>query len=124
MTRARFAFKLHSSALTVVHLPLTIDGLVTRLLRMHHVLEIQEILSNIFSHYDPYPWTAAGRNDLRLLAALARTCRAFKEPALDMLWQNLHDLSPLARCLPEASHKRRRGNLVRWFQVIVTLVQY
>ena len=90
---------------------------------MYHALEIQEILSNIFSHYDPYPWTAAGRNDLRLLAALARTCRTFKEPALDMLWQNLRDLSPLAQCLPEASHEVHRGNLVRWSQVLVTLVR-
>ncbi|KAF9232054.1 hypothetical protein BU15DRAFT_67817 [Melanogaster broomeanus] len=37
------------------------------------------------------------------LAALARTCRAFKEPALDMLWFELDDLSPLVRCLPRDS---------------------
>ena len=91
---------------------------------MHHALEIQEILLNIFGHYDPHPWTADGCSDLRRLARLARTCRAFKEPALDILWQNLRGLAPLAQCLPEASHEMRQGNLVRWFQVIVTLVRY
>ena len=68
---------------------------------MHHTLEIQDILSNIFHHFFlPESHTAA--HDL---AALARTCRTFKEPALDVLWRTLNNLSPLARCLPEASHK-------------------
>ncbi|KAF8441755.1 hypothetical protein L210DRAFT_3760254 [Boletus edulis BED1] len=62
---------------------------------MHHALKIQEILFNIFGHCD----------QCTDQASLARTCHAFKEPALDMLWETLpHDLSPLARCLPEASH--------------------
>ncbi|KAN0090753.1 hypothetical protein V8E55_004319, partial [Tylopilus felleus] len=34
--------------------------------------------------------------------ALARTCRTFKEPALDTLWSELSDLRPLARCLPNS----------------------
>ena len=68
---------------------------------MHHALEIQEILSNIFDHFFPVDDRAAATN----LAALARTCRAFKGPALDLLWRSLDDLSPLARCLPEASHE-------------------
>ncbi|KAF8429864.1 hypothetical protein L210DRAFT_800958, partial [Boletus edulis BED1] len=38
------------------------------------------------------------------LASLARTCRAFKEPALNLLWEEMLNLSPLAQCLPEASH--------------------
>lgn len=33
---------------------------------------------------------------------LARTCRTFKEPALDVLWSELVDLAPLVRCLPDA----------------------
>ncbi|KAF8125009.1 hypothetical protein EV363DRAFT_1270918 [Boletus edulis] len=61
---------------------------------MHRALEIQEILLNIFGHCH-YPTTD--------LAALARTCRAFKDPALDVLWETLPDLSPLAQCVPEAS---------------------
>ncbi|KAG2144266.1 hypothetical protein DEU56DRAFT_790886 [Suillus clintonianus] len=35
------------------------------------------------------------------LAALARTCRAFKEPALDILWKDIHGFKPLISCLPE-----------------------
>lgn len=75
---------------------------------MHHALEIQEILSNIFEHCSPpvppiysYHYETATPD----LAALARTCRAFKEPALDVLWRALIDFSRLARCLPEASHR-------------------
>ena len=46
------------------------------------------------------------------LASLARTCRVFKESALDVLWRALIDMSPLARCLPEAS-QGPLGNMVR-----------
>ncbi|EIW78499.1 hypothetical protein CONPUDRAFT_30971, partial [Coniophora puteana RWD-64-598 SS2] len=37
----------------------------------------------------------------RDLAALARTCLAFREPALDALWCSLDDVDPLLRCLPQ-----------------------
>ena len=80
---------------------------------MHHALEIQEILSDIFVYYSPL---VLGKKVTADLAALARTCRAFKEPALDMLWRELVDLSQLARCLPEVSYK---GSMVRWFQVFM-----
>ncbi|KAF8120218.1 hypothetical protein EV363DRAFT_1281596 [Boletus edulis] len=63
---------------------------------MHHALEIQEILLNIFGHASSYYQTTD-------LVALAITCRAFKDPALDVLWEILPDLSPLAQCVPEAS---------------------
>ena len=76
--------------------------------QMHHALEVQEILLNIFRffgrrHYD----RDDGPGDL---ASLARTCRTFKEPALDILWEVLDDLSPLARCLPEISYQPRTTN--------------
>ena len=78
---------------------------------MHHALEIQEILSNIFDHrLSPYRRVTAD------LAALARTCRAFKEPALDLLWRELNDLSPLVLCLPGASCTRRINDKVRYIQ--------
>ncbi|KAF8441702.1 hypothetical protein L210DRAFT_3447523 [Boletus edulis BED1] len=63
---------------------------------MHHALQIQEILLNIIGHCYRFDYD---------VAALARTCRAFKEPALDVLWEQLRDLSPLVRCVPEASHQ-------------------
>ncbi|KAF8436244.1 hypothetical protein L210DRAFT_3452279 [Boletus edulis BED1] len=74
---------------------------------MHHALEIEEILLNIF-HYSGCPPGLSAADQRKTatpdLAALARTCRAFKEPALDVLWSVIFDLSPLARCLPGASH--------------------
>ena len=61
---------------------------------MHPALTIQEILFNIFGH-------CRTNGDDFGLSSLARTCTIFKEPALDMLWEELRGLSPLARCLPE-----------------------
>ncbi|KAG9316225.1 hypothetical protein JVU11DRAFT_2252 [Chiua virens] len=76
---------------------------------MHPVLRLEEILLNIFAHCHP-PTPITRQFDCASpatadLAALARTCRTFKEPALDVLWTELPNLSPLARCLPEASHR-------------------
>ena len=81
---------------------------------MHHALRLEEILLNIFGQcYSPGPTnrqrTPRGTADL---VALARTCRMFKEPALDVLWTELVNLSPLARCLPEASHRIYPGYTV------------
>ncbi|KAG8213543.1 hypothetical protein J3R82DRAFT_10188 [Butyriboletus roseoflavus] len=71
---------------------------------MHHALYIQEILLHIFGHCCPTEshWTPNRLSFTTDLAVLARTCRAFKEPALDVLWSELVDLSPLVRCLPGA----------------------
>ena len=67
---------------------------------MHRALFIEEILHGIFSHCYPersnlvsvlvqgYPPDDLG--------ALACTCQAFKEPALDMLWMELKNPTPLA----------------------------
>ncbi|KAF8439808.1 hypothetical protein L210DRAFT_3540386 [Boletus edulis BED1] len=74
---------------------------------MHHALQIQEILLNIFGHCR----APDEEHELFHVAAMARTCRIFKEPALDVLWEELYyTLSPLARCLPEASHKSSSGD--------------
>ena len=67
---------------------------------MHHMLQIEEILLNIFGHCR-LPRRESATSDL---PALARTCRTFKEPALNVLWESLDDPSPLAQCLPESSH--------------------
>lgn len=79
---------------------------ITSTKRMYHALEVDEILLNIFAHCNSprfkhshgRPWGVAID-----LVALARTCRIFKEPALDVLWSELSDLCPLAQCLPEVS---------------------
>ena len=68
------------------------------LLDMHQTLHIPGLLQNIFGRSS----TLERDSNNADLAALARTCKAFKEPALDLLWEELDDLSPLLRCLPEA----------------------
>ncbi|KAF8434544.1 hypothetical protein L210DRAFT_3553196 [Boletus edulis BED1] len=86
---------------------------------MHHALEIQEILCNIlFYCYQPKHWQYPAT-----LAALARTCRTFKEPTLDLLWRDLDDSSPLARCLPEASHRLSTGTVYS-FNRPLTLIEW
>ncbi|KAF9232048.1 hypothetical protein BU15DRAFT_55452 [Melanogaster broomeanus] len=66
---------------------------------MKPALRIHEIFSIIIYFVRVDSWMLKNPT----LAALARTCRAFKEPALDMLWFELDDLSPLVRCLPRDS---------------------
>ncbi|KAF9233796.1 hypothetical protein BU15DRAFT_53408 [Melanogaster broomeanus] len=70
---------------------------------MHRALLIHEILCMIVDFVHDNSWVFNPT-----LAALARTCKAFKEPALDTLWFELDDLSPLARCLPRDSWKGAR----------------
>jgi len=53
-----------------------------------------------------YIFALVGEDKLRhgsrpTLAALARTCRTFKEPALDLLWANITGFKPLLSCLPD-----------------------
>ncbi|KAF8994457.1 hypothetical protein BDQ17DRAFT_1430991 [Cyathus striatus] len=55
------------------------------------VLQIPEILMQICKHMMYQKPT---------LASLARTCRMFEEPALDVLWHSLNGFYPLAKCLP------------------------
>ncbi|KIK03959.1 hypothetical protein K443DRAFT_131056 [Laccaria amethystina LaAM-08-1] len=59
---------------------------------MHHCLQIQELLYIIFRKYTQY--------DSGLLARLARTCIAFQDPALNILWHTQKTLLPLLKCLP------------------------
>lgn len=64
-------------------------------------LHLPELLYNFFGHLSAEPHDCH-RLCLREPAALARTCRTFKEPALGFFDQNLPALSILARCVPDA----------------------
>ncbi|KII86182.1 hypothetical protein PLICRDRAFT_700299 [Plicaturopsis crispa FD-325 SS-3] len=66
---------------------------------MHHCLQISEVLSCVFSMLSPH-------GDL---ARLARTCRAFRDPALDILWNSLSGLEPLIHTLPADLWEKRRS---------------
>ncbi|KAG1751340.1 uncharacterized protein EDB91DRAFT_601541 [Suillus paluster] len=56
-----------------------------------------DILLDIISIYEDYSPVSCAT-----LAALARTCRIFKEPALDTLWKDINGFKPLLSCLPES----------------------
>ncbi|KAH6912234.1 hypothetical protein BKA70DRAFT_1267054 [Coprinopsis sp. MPI-PUGE-AT-0042] len=62
---------------------------------MHRCLCIPEILDVIFSSFDGW-W----RSTNRTLAMLARTCRAFYEPAIRALWRRLPGFEPIVKLLP------------------------
>ncbi|EJF61349.1 hypothetical protein DICSQDRAFT_136564 [Dichomitus squalens LYAD-421 SS1] len=67
--------------------------------------DVPDILYNVFSHFDVHAvWyddnrSAALYDSRRSLAMAARTCRAFTNPALKMLWSSLPDDQPLADLL-------------------------
>lgn len=56
---------------------------------MHRCLELEEILRNI-----------ADQSDRTGTVAMARTCRAFYNSIIDLVWRDLPGLSPLILCLP------------------------
>ncbi|KAH9858661.1 hypothetical protein C2E23DRAFT_799529 [Lenzites betulinus] len=76
-------------------------------------LQIAEIFSQVLFELDGYVYDSRlipclpriqhrQESTLRALASLARTCQTFKEPALDLLWRDIPDLSVLVRyLLPE-----------------------
>ncbi|KAJ7454327.1 hypothetical protein B0H11DRAFT_1819984 [Mycena galericulata] len=69
---------------------------------MHHCLTIQEIIGIICSHLAPIVPSPVRRSsrqpEMKDLACLARTCRAFQDPALDFLWRYSTFLN-LLRCM-------------------------
>ncbi|KAG1735048.1 hypothetical protein EDB19DRAFT_1725777 [Suillus lakei] len=93
---------------------------------MHSCLQIYEVLRNIFSVLNDYEditldvQQLSGVNGVHVrrqtLARLARTCRTFSEPALDVLWAHIDTLSPVVACLPKhvwsrpVSHGRAGGS--------------
>ncbi|KAM5536818.1 hypothetical protein V8D89_009536 [Ganoderma adspersum] len=72
---------------------------------MHQCLCIEDILRVAFDYvdeheYDPTQWIYVRREHaLKTLAALTRTCRTFKDPALDVLWREIPDLYVLIKSL-------------------------
>lgn len=58
-------------------------------------LNIQEICQRVAGHVN------IDQGGLSSLVALALTCRAFKEPALDALWSDIKDISPYIRLFPD-----------------------
>ncbi|KII95061.1 hypothetical protein PLICRDRAFT_169754 [Plicaturopsis crispa FD-325 SS-3] len=68
---------------------------------MHNCLTVPEILAMIFDIVAGEPtFRRTLDGPYRDLAVLARTCKLFSAPALDLLWHTLSDISPLVRCMP------------------------
>jgi hypothetical protein len=66
-------------------------------LKMHHSLNILEIL-----------WAILSACDDRTLGTLARTCRLFHDPALDILWTHQHSLITLLKIMPADLWEERK----------------
>ena len=60
---------------------------------MHDCLRVQDIIYDIIKIF-------AETRDRRSIAAIARTCKSFHEPAMDALWRKLDGLGPLLECMP------------------------
>ena len=72
-----------------------------RLMAVHTILTHPKILRAIFEHL---VGGQQEQNELisarRQLARVGRCCRTFSEPALDVLWKEMDDLTPLFKILP------------------------
>ncbi|KAJ7673690.1 hypothetical protein DFH06DRAFT_1467171 [Mycena polygramma] len=64
---------------------------------MHPCLQIVEIVDMICFYFRPSHTCAGAECDL---AAVARTCTTFKDPALDHLWKSVSLPTLLTRCMP------------------------
>ena len=87
--------------------------LQSRTYGMHRCLQIQELLSIVFE-YVHVPRKALEDDPLSAssLARLARTCKAFQDPALDILWHSQDSLAPLLKCLPRDAWAWKEGKFV------------
>ncbi|KAG0697947.1 hypothetical protein DFH29DRAFT_944071 [Suillus ampliporus] len=72
---------------------------------VHPCLLVSEILVNIFAEVNERDEEEAAST----LAALCRTCRAFREPAMKVLWAHLGTLVPLIRCIPCVKTIKSKG---------------
>ena len=65
---------------------------------MHRCLRIQEIIHEISESISETPFFRCPKLGL---ARLARTCKTFYEPAMDVLWRDIQDIEVLLKCFPD-----------------------
>jgi hypothetical protein len=86
---------------------------LTRMSTIHPCLKALNILSTICDFALQAP-----EDGPKTLAAVAVTCRAFENTALDVLWRTLPNLVPLVKCLPPDAWKvkvdKRKENKLVW----------
>ncbi|KAG1799305.1 uncharacterized protein HD556DRAFT_1305539 [Suillus plorans] len=85
---------------------------------MHQALLIPEVLLEIFSHVTEEPSdSSTGVTSLprKSLAALATICKAFYEPAMDLLWSEIDISESMLGCITRLHPlKYRSGRLWNW----------
>ncbi|KAG1799297.1 uncharacterized protein HD556DRAFT_1525223 [Suillus plorans] len=79
---------------------------------MHQALLVPEVLLEIFAYVNTIPSTETTSTQ-KSLAALARTCKIFHEPAMDLLWTEIHGgtkrVKPRAKGIePLSAHEARQ----------------
>ena len=81
---------------------------------MHACLVINELVVHIMGFLMEGAAPGSGRpHGSREIARLARTCKSFMDPALDLLWRTQGAVSPLVMCLPcELWEKRDVSNTI------------
>jgi hypothetical protein len=119
------------SVLVLCHCHLS-SRLATQPAAMDSKMPMPEILDAIFSHLAYCPILpgrfGCGAKDL---AALARTCKTFRDPALDILWSRQQSLTPALRCLPDdlllwdrSGESKKKGFLVSGTAQITTCMKF
>ncbi|KAH6906484.1 hypothetical protein BKA70DRAFT_1287748 [Coprinopsis sp. MPI-PUGE-AT-0042] len=80
---------------------------------MHHCLQIDEVLLEIFLHVLllEHPFASSFPVSSPTVSSLARTCRTFHNPALTVLWREVNGLAQLFSVLPAAK--------IRWEEVVI-----
>lgn len=94
---------------------------------MHCCFLISEILCLVLEFIQQYDESPEGkcRDDRtpvgkRTLASLARTCRTFSAPALDLLWMRLDSLDPLIKVLPNRIWAKKHSRFVVRLPILVS----
>ncbi|GJE98874.1 hypothetical protein PsYK624_151110 [Phanerochaete sordida] len=93
---------------------------------MHRCLKVHEIIQLIAEalNTDRYATQQSVLN-------LGKTCRAFYDPAMNVLWRVLHDFTPLLRCFPKgvvmgANDRERYGGrhcASYWVRTVLSVPQ-
>jgi hypothetical protein len=73
-----------------------------RVVQTPEALRDEDFLGLIFQHFDLQPGSPTVAQSRKDLFSAAKTCKAFVEPALDLLWRILPSIIPLLLLLPSA----------------------
>jgi hypothetical protein len=85
---------------------------------MHGALLVSELLSIIFYYVSELDLRTLAPTSKTTVARCARTCKAWKEPALRVIWESLDSLLPLMKLFPiDAFTDGSRTNPGLWVSV-------